>query len=518
MNVRSAAERFAGGFLLWSLLFLAGAALRLLDVGRPADGRVRESWRECDYAAIARNFVREGMDILSPRIDWRGDGPGFAEMEFPAVPWAMAVLDKAFGYRETYGRWLMFAASLLTLLVFFALARSILPAAGALASSAVFVLSPLVIRVSNSLQPEALMLLLEVFAVFAFLRWLEKDTWGWYSLALAATAAAILVKLPAVHLGIFFLLLLVGRKGLAALRRLRVWLFGALSLLPGVLWYLHAHRFWVQYGNSLGVSNESHWIGPDLFANPGVLLKLLVNLAKLEIGLVWTPLGLAAAAYALVFLRKQAVVRIGAAWTAAVAVYYFVAIRTLGDTWAAYYHVASAPAAALLIGAGAAGFLAFCRRRRQSSGGIRDSTAFGALPRMAAASLGLIAILGFEGVMVLRDIHPTRFQGLYECAQRFKPLVPEGSLILASGDVSRDETGKPVAYNASYMFFWLDRKGFNIPSDGYSLEAVEAFVRRGAGYFVLEKETVKNAPRFLEDLKSKAVLLSECPEAYLFRF
>ncbi len=510
MNAGSVSDRLAGrGLLLWILLFLAGAGLRVLDVGRQADGRVRESWRECDYAAVARNFVREGMDILSPRIDWRGDGPGFAEMEFPAVPWAMAALDKAFGYRETYGRWLMFAASLFTLLVFFALARSVLPAAGALAASAVFVLSPLVIRVSNSLQPEALMLLLEVLAVYAFLRWLDQDSWVWYALALASTAAAVLVKAPAVHLGIFFVLLLVGRKGFAAFRRLRVWVFGALSLLPGALWYLHAHRFWVQYGNSLGVSNEYHWIGPDLFAHPGVFLRLLVNLAKLEIGLVWTPLGLAAAAYALVFLRKQAAVRVGAAWIAAVAVYYLVAVRTLGDTWAAYYHVASAPAAALLIGAGAAGFLAYGRRR--ASGALSPAA-------WSAAALGLVAVLAFEGFMVVRDLHPTRFQGLYACARSFQPLIPEGALIVASGGASRDETGKPVAYNASYMFFWLDRKGFSIPSDGYSLEAVEALVRRGARYFVLERETVKNAPRFLEDLKSKAVLLSECPEAFLFRF
>jgi 4-amino-4-deoxy-L-arabinose transferase-like glycosyltransferase len=509
MSARSVSDRLVGGGLLWTLLFLAGAGLRVLDVGRPADGRVRESWRECDYAAVARNFVREGMNILSPRIDWRGDGPGFAEMEFPAVPWAMAVLDKAFGYRESYGRWLMFAASLLTILVFFGLARSVLPAAGALAASAVFVLSPLVIRVSNSLQPEALMLLLEVLAVTAFLRWLDKDAWSSYALAVAATAAAILIKAPAAHLGILFLLLLAGRKGAAAFRRLRVWAFGALSLLPGALWYLHAHRFWTQYGNSLGVSNESHWIGPDLFANPGALLRLLVNLAKLEIGLVWTPVGLAAAAYALILLRKQPAVRLGAAWIAAVGVYYLVAIRTLGDTWAAYYHVASAPAAALLVGAGAVGFLTFFRRR--GSGALSPAA-------WSAAALGLTAVLAFEGVMVIRDLHPKHFQGLYACARSFQALIPEEALIVASGGASRDETGKPVAYNASYMFFWLDRKGFNIPSDGYSLEAAEALVQRGARYFVLEKATLKDAPRFLEGVRSKAVLLAECPEAFLFRF
>jgi len=90
--------------IVFLALFFLGAWIRSLDVWRPVDGRVRESWRECDYAAVARNFYREGMNILYPRIDWRGDGPGYAEMEFPVIPWTMAALYKIFGYQEVLGR------------------------------------------------------------------------------------------------------------------------------------------------------------------------------------------------------------------------------------------------------------------------------------------------------------------------------------------------------------------------------------------------------------------------------
>jgi len=260
--------------ILWSLLFFAGAGLRVLDAGHPVDGGVRESWRECDYAAVARNFFREGMNILLPRIDWRGEGPGFAEMEFPALPWTMAALDKVFGYGESRGRWLMVAASLLTLIAFFALARSVLPPFGALAASAVFVLNPLAVRVSNALQPESLMLFFYVFAAYAFLRWLENESRTWYALALVSTAMVVLVKIPAIHIGILFLALLLWKKGAAALARPRVWLFGIGALVPGALWYLHAHRLWLVYGNSLGVSNEFHWFGLDLLIRPGAFIKL----------------------------------------------------------------------------------------------------------------------------------------------------------------------------------------------------------------------------------------------------
>ena len=117
----------------WAFLaiFLCGAGIRALDLGHGIDGGVRESWREADYGAVARNFVREEMNILRPRIDWRGTGPGLAEMEFPAVPWLTAVLYRAFGYNEIWGRVVSYLFSGLTLLVFFALARRLLPGAGA---------------------------------------------------------------------------------------------------------------------------------------------------------------------------------------------------------------------------------------------------------------------------------------------------------------------------------------------------------------------------------------------------
>jgi hypothetical protein len=44
------------------------------------------------------------MYILYPRIDWRGDGPRYAEMEFPIIPWTIAALYKIFGYHEVIGR------------------------------------------------------------------------------------------------------------------------------------------------------------------------------------------------------------------------------------------------------------------------------------------------------------------------------------------------------------------------------------------------------------------------------
>jgi 4-amino-4-deoxy-L-arabinose transferase-like glycosyltransferase len=548
-------------------VFLAGAGVRALDLGRPADGRIREGWREADYAALARNFDREGMDILSPRIDWRGDGPGLAEMEFPLVPWLTAVLYRVFGPDEVLGRVVSFVFALLTLLVFAALARSLLPPAGALFAAAFFALAPLSVRVSNALQPESAMLFFIIAAAWAFRRWLETESPSWYLAALAATAVAILVKAPAAHIGLLFVLLLIEKRGWRGLFRPAVLAFGVLALLPAAVWSAHAHRYWLLYGNSLGVSNEYHWIGWDLFARPRLILEALVRLVRIEAVLAAMVPGFLLAPFVLWFRRREETARFALFWLAAVAAYYFLTIRTTGDLWASYYHVASLPPYALTFGLAFAGLISRSRRPAVLQTATVASFASGAglvilralggrLPisalmtmaviaglaatagllltvlsgraekglfplRQAAgfalASAALLALFPLEGTQIARDLHPAGYAELFECAAAFRPLIPEGSLILASGGNRLDETGKRIAYNASYFFYWLDRKGFNLPGDEQSLEAVAAYVRRGARYFVLEEGILKARPGFKDELSRAYPLLAERPSASLFR-
>jgi len=490
---------------LFLALFLLGAAVRAVDVPRPADGRIRESWRECDYSALARNFAREGMNILRPRIDWRGTGPGYAEMEFPVIPWTMAVFYKIFGVHEEIGRLLMWVVSLLALLVFFALARRLLPPSGAIVTSLFFVMSPLAVRVSNALQPEGLMLLFLLLGVYYFLRWLDEGARSFYWLSIASTAAAILIKAPAAHIGILFAGLLLWKKGVRALRRADVWVFGLLALAPAAVWYIHAHRFYLEFGNSLGLSNESHWIGWDLVRSPRSLLPLLKGLVRTEGIFVWTPLGVAFFG-ALFFLRRRGdILRIILWWLVAIGVYYLAAIRTVGDSWAAYYHVVAVPPAALTIGAVAAWFA----RRRHPSDLLRFERII--------VIVGLLCVLSFQAFLVVRDFHPRMYEPLFRCARSFASSISGGELILITGGPSKDETGRPVAFNAPYFFYWLDRKGWNIPYDAISPEEVRAFARKGARFFIGEKGSLAVTPGLEEELRASFQVIAECPEAILFR-
>ena len=537
-------------------IFVCGAGIRALDLGHGIDGGIRESWREADYGAVARNFVREGMDIRRPRIDWRGEGPGFAEMEFPIIPWAMASLYRLFGVQEIYGRLISYVFGLLTLLVFFALARRLLPEAGALFASGLFVLAPLSVRVANAIQPESAMLFFYIAAVLAFLRWQEKETWTRWLAALLAAAAAILIKIPAAHIGVLFVLLIVRARGWKGLFRPPVLAFGFLALLPATLWYVHAHRLWLEFGNSLGVSNESHWIGLDMFLHPRWIAAAVFRSLRMETSLVATLPGLFAAPVILWRKRLNREAWAILAWLIALVVYYLITIRTTGDNWASYYHVVSAAPLALLFGLGfaerASGIPSKVRICRAAAAAFLLPLAFIAAAQWAKVRFPGTAVMGFAlmifavaaawtagaapwksrppaillvlllavppflGLQIARELHPSRYAGLYECAGSFAPLIPADALILASGGNGIESTGRPTAYNASYMFYWLDRKGFDIPRERQTPEDVARYVRRGARFFVLEKEALKARPAFEPELNRIYRRAGECGAAILF--
>jgi 4-amino-4-deoxy-L-arabinose transferase-like glycosyltransferase len=543
---------------LFVAIFVFGAGIRAIDLWRPVDGRIRESWRESDEAAIARNFTREGMNILYPRIDWRGDGPGFAEMEFPLFPWTIAALYETFGFHEVLGRILAYTFALATLAIFLALARRVLPWRGALAAGLFFALNPLIVRISNALQPEALMLLAYVCGVYAFMRWLEarkpgRAAVGWWALAAVATSLAILAKATAAHVGLLFAVMLWRRYRWAALRDPLVWVFGIIALVPSVLWYSHAHHFWLIYGNSLGLSNEDHWIGADVFRESSFTLGLIT----VELFYVWTAAGAVTGLYGLAAAPNAPASRMAVPWLAGAMLFYIAAIRTTANSWALYYHIFSVAPVALLFGLGVAqlGRLRWTRgalaaiaaamvpcvvavcylvvhdlpigytssrgvklgaialvvcymailvvidRRRPA--GVRRSPALA----VAAAAMTPVALL-LLAAQVADDVHPHHETGNYVAAKLFEPWIPAGTLIVSSGGPCHTVMAPHVAYNQSYMFYWLDRKGFDVCVEQQSMPRLDSTVARGARFFVANDTLVHSQPGFAEELNRRFPVLA----------
>jgi len=487
----------------WALVFLLGAALRIAPVGLPVDTR---SWREADVSMIARNYYRGETTFARPQVDWGGDGPGYVESEFPLYPWLISVMHQAFGYSETHGRVLSVAFSILATLGFFALSRRLQEPPGALAAALFFALAPLAFAIAYTLQPDGLMFCASIWAVLAFVRWLDTDDPRWGTAAAAFLALAILVKAVAVHLGLLLAFLIWSREGPSGFARARYWAFGAAALLPPLAWYAHARSLWLSYGNSLGISNESHWVGLAVFTDPRYLLGILHN----QVAFVWMSVGAVLVVAGLVLRRVGRSLAFALAWLGASLVYLVAIAGTSADGWAFYYHLVSLPAVALLFGAAV-----------ETTGLPRGAPELRFEPRgpwrrtVAVALVGLAALAYVQELRALRRLDP-RYQRspLVECARHFAYRVPRGERIVVAGSSCVDEDGRPVAYNASYFFYWMDRKGFSVCTQQQSLENIELYARRGARYLVAERGLI--AEDFARALGARYGVAVGCGDAALY--
>ncbi len=551
--------------ILIILLFLVAAVIRSVDTWRPVDVA---SWREIDMASVARNFYRGDMNILYPQIDWRGNGPGHAEMELPLYPWSIAALYKIFGFNEILGRYLAYLISLATMGAFYLLCRELLPPTPRIVAFGAFALNPMVFRMGSSMQPDGPMILAYVLAAYLFLKWLGTGTNRNLVLAGTATAMSILFKASAAHIGVMFALLGVVRHGWGWLIARKSILFALIALLPSAAWYWHAHGFWLDNGLSLGISNESHWFGFDLLTTLHPIKTLII----LEVFCTWLVPGAILGAFGLFNSRLGDCRRVCVFWLVALAVFYLLTLRTSADYWAIYYHIVSVPAAALLAGLGvdvisrlrpgklikypalsassvillASGVYLFFAPGYLPGCDSTNSTKFGVLA-LAAGAVSIIflsrntAVLDMQvirgplsrisktvvGALILvpalflppllRSSLPARPEDPYRiCATQFAEHVPAGSLLVGSGGQCRDATDMPIAYNDPHIFYWLDSYGWNTCVENENLNAINEFAKKGARFFAADRATLIDAPEFAEELRVHYPLLAECEAELLF--
>ncbi|HQZ82587.1 MAG TPA: glycosyltransferase family 39 protein [Pyrinomonadaceae bacterium] len=483
-------------------LFAAAVLLRVADTFRPLD---RASWRESDIGSISRNFTREGMDPLYPRIDWRGTGPGYAEMELPLYPWTIAVVYEAFGMHDEAGRIISLLLSLGALALFWFLARDILEPNAAIAAFALFAFNPLIFEISTAVQPEGLTMLAYLGAAYFFARWMRTERLLNLFTAAAFTSLSILAKATSAHIGLLFAILWFRKEGVAAFKNWRVYAFASIALIPGVLWYIHAKSLWLMYGNSLGVSNEYHWIGFDFFTNSYFILGILSN----EVLWVWGGIGVIVALVGIVLARREKAVSFSLVWLASVFVFLIVAARTTADDWANYYHVFAVAPASLLIGVGAGkGVEMFGDLKAKFT--TRKTLA--ALIVFASAAAFVFDLRAIRSLFLAHRLLDPAFAE----SREIEPYLRRDGLILVSGGACVDRDGYALAFNASYMFYWLDRKGFNICSDRQTVAAVEGFRSLGAQYFVAQKSELAHTVGFEAEVASRFPTAIETNEFIVF--
>jgi hypothetical protein len=296
----------------------------------------------------------------------------------------------------------------------------------------------------------------------------------------------------------------------------KILLLGVLCVLPSIIWYTYSHKLYLLFGNSLGLTNQYPWIGWDFFTNP----SFVKGIALQEISHVWTFFGPLIIILALISSRtfiKQSIV-FPICWLFSALVFYIIAARTTADDWAFYYHIFSVPSASILLGISVTGLY----DKYIPSLSLKSNKSFKELIISESSlilSVLFILVLSYTAFSFryLVRSKPAIFRtcAYYECKNSLSDIIPKGSLILATGEVCISDN-YPAAYNASYFFYWLDLKGYNICIEDQSIENVLMYRENGAYYYIAETQALQKKQGFEVLLRKSFKPVLECNGIILF--
>lgn len=240
--------------LLVILICTVAMVFRLYKINTPlAD---LHSWRQADTAAVARNYVRYDIDLLHPRYDdlssnqtGHENPQGYRFVEFPIYN---AVIAYAYNFYpnlpiEIYGRIVSALFSLLIIISLYYLCLKESNRFAAIVTSGVYATFPFFVFFSRTILPETTAISLAIFSIFLLYISNEKQR-GILSIILLILSAisismAVLVKPTVIFYGLAILVLFIYRYKWLLPKKISIYIFGFIALLPLVLWRLYIQKY-----------------------------------------------------------------------------------------------------------------------------------------------------------------------------------------------------------------------------------------------------------------------------------
>ena len=414
-----------------------------------------QGWRQADTQAIARNLAFEDFAPLSPRIDWRGDGPGYVETELQLYPTLVAGTMTLTGESVWPGQLLSLAFTAAALaIVAAALARRFGDAAGFVALVAMLGHQGTIV-IGTSIQPDSLSLLAFAVGFVAFVDYLDAPSRRRLAVWVAATAIAGLVKPTTLELGVAQFVLALAR---GKLRDRALWL-GWAAIVGVVAAYLaHARSLYVDYGNTFGVLSGGDSKLPALSAlgQPEIWTELVRYSIVWGVGILAVP-----AAIYLAWRRKLGWPPVALALGAGLLV--VVALRYTSGTYGTHYHLPHVVLGGWLVAA---------------------ATAELGRPRLVAGiAIAVALVMGGRAIRFLRALPPEPETALGEQLAR---VAPPGTLVAVRARAEGYNTDWHTVNNFEdpRVFYVSRTKGWVLPNDLAGAARLDEVARKGARFYV----------------------------------
>ncbi|MBK8101427.1 MAG: glycosyltransferase family 39 protein [Planctomycetes bacterium] len=452
------------------------------------------SWRECDTQAIARNFLRDGFDLLHPRVDWRGATDGSVESEFPLYQALLAGALLLFGDVDWPGRVLSLLAMVAATLALHRLLEWRAGPAGALAAAIVFLSGGHAFLLGERVIPDALSLALALASLPPFLRYLATGRLLPLLAASVALTLGALQKPPALQLGLV-MFLWTWQLRRQRLREFRLWLCWLAIVGIVAAWIAHAASIGATTGLTFGiVHGDTKFPGLRHLIGPKIETELLLTTLTFGFSLF----GFAAL---LALWRQRRLERSDLALLLPVAIGLFASLRySHSRTIGPHYHVFAAVAGA------------WCVARAWQDRAPRW---------LWIALIGAATLQGTGSLLRERDeCRQHRDWPLLPVAQALRAASqPDDRIIVCSPKPEFDPLWRRrTNFEDPRIFFQAQRNGWAVPIDRFTPARVQELHDAGARWLIVPAAVAAVADQAITSwLRQNATVSTALPGGTVYR-
>lgn len=346
-------------FLILAVILIIAAAVRSYKIDAPlADFH---SWRQADTAAVARNFQRNGFDLMHPTYDDLSnlqsgiDNPnGYRFVEFPIYNALFAGLHSALPSLslETWGRIVAVFFSLLCIASLYYLAHMEVGRPTAIFTTLTYAVMPFFVYFSRVILPEtpavatamASLALLHMFTTSTT----TKGKLFFFLSSSISFAISLLIKPTTIFYALPLVVLFAQKYKYSLPKKLHVFIYFIIAGLPLLAWRYYITNFPEGIpASSWLISQVNTFEGPkEIFMRPAFFRWIFFErINNLILG------GYLTAFFVLGILRKQKTFML-----LSIVIASFIYIFTFqgGNVQHEYYQVMAFPGIALAVGLGAA--------------------------------------------------------------------------------------------------------------------------------------------------------------------
>ncbi len=224
--------------VLLAFVLLLNALFHLPFINEPP--RSRHVWRQTFTLSVARNFYREDMNILKPRVDNRGSTDGVTGMQFPLYEYGLACIYNVFGEHYWVNRlYAMLISSLGISFFFYWILTWTRNNIYAFSAAWMFTWAPEIFYHGFNALPDILSLSATAAALLFAFKFRKESRSLYIFLSMLFFLIAGLTKLQFLMSGVFWIFILLSRETKVK-EKMAIVFSGVAVVSLTISWYLHA--------------------------------------------------------------------------------------------------------------------------------------------------------------------------------------------------------------------------------------------------------------------------------------